>query len=309
LRGENCLYHVMSRGNDRKRIFLKHRDYERFLEYVLAAKDRFRFFLYAFCLMPNHYHLLLETALPNISSLMQYINGSYTTYHNTKYRRCGHLFQGRFKSIVVDKDHYFLELSRYIHLNPVRDKIVSLPDQYLWSSYRGYIHGKDKYVDLEKVERYLPLSRQSYKRFVLDGIDEGLDPLENVYAGFLLGSPSFIKAQLRHLGNQIKSKEVSHRAEMSRDPITEQAIIKAVARRFKITLESLLKEKSRPMRARQIAIYLLRRYSTLTNREIGEKFGLGHSAVSKAGLHIERLIAHNTGLRRKVEQIISNFEV
>ena len=303
------MYHVMSRGNDRKRIFLKHRDYERFLEYVLAAKDRFRFFLYAFCLMPNHYHMLLETVLPNISSLMQYINGSYTTYHNTKYQRCGHLFQGRFKSIIVDKDRYFVELTRYIHLNPVRDKIVSLPDQYAWSSYRGYIYGKDKYVDLEEIKRYVSMSRQTYKRFVLDGMDKEVDPLEKTYAGFLLGTPSFIKAKLRHLDSQIKSEEVSHRAAMKRDPSTEQAIVKSVAKRFKVTLESLYKDKSRPLTARQIAIYLLRRYSTLTNREIGKKFGIGHSAVSKAGLHIERLMVHNLGLKREIEQIISNFEV
>ena len=309
LRGENCCYHVMSRGNDRKRIFLKQRDYEKFMEYVIVAKDKFRFYLYAFCLMPNHYHLLLETTLPNISALMQYINGSYTTYHNTKYQRCGHLFQGRFKSIVVDKDRYFLELSRYIHLNPVRDKMVNLADEYVWSSYPEYVSGKSKYIDRTEVDRYLPIGRQRYRRFVMEGMDKELDPLENVYAGFLLGSSRFIKEKLRDLNIQIKSDDVSHRRALRRNALTEKAVIAAVAKRFKMSMEELCASRSRPIRAKQIAIYLLRRHTALTNREIGEKFGMGHSAVSKAGLYIEQLIARDKGMRRMVEKVISNFEV
>jgi len=94
----------MSRGDDRKKIYQISGDYNKFMDYIVKAKERFQFSLYAYCLMANHFHLLLETMLPNISRIMHYINGSYTTYYNIRHRRTGHLFQGGFKSIVVDTE-------------------------------------------------------------------------------------------------------------------------------------------------------------------------------------------------------------
>src|SRR3989339_2220513 len=101
LQSEDCFYHITSRGDDRKRIFLSERDYHKFIEYISYAKAKYKFHVYAYCLMPNHYHLLLETTQANISKIMHYLNGSYTMYYNIKRKRSGHLFQGRFKSIVV----------------------------------------------------------------------------------------------------------------------------------------------------------------------------------------------------------------
>ena len=102
LQSEDCFYHITSRGDDRKKIFISEYDFTKFLEYLSVAKTKFKFYVYGYCLMSNHYHLLLETTQPNISKIMHYINGSYTTYYNIKRRRSGHVFQGRFKSIVVD---------------------------------------------------------------------------------------------------------------------------------------------------------------------------------------------------------------
>jgi REP element-mobilizing transposase RayT len=99
--------------------------------------------IHVYCIMDNHYHLLLETPSGNLSKIMAYINGAYTTYFNTKRQRCGHLFQGRFKAILVEAVEYAKELSRYIHLNPARAKMTELPEDYKWSSYSFYI-GKDK---------------------------------------------------------------------------------------------------------------------------------------------------------------------
>ena len=108
LQGENCLYHITSRGDDRKKIFISDHDFNKFLEYLLIAKDKYKFHLFAYCLMSNHYHLFIETLEPNLSKIMQYINTSYTVYYNTKRKKTGHLFHGRFKSIMVDGDSYFL---------------------------------------------------------------------------------------------------------------------------------------------------------------------------------------------------------
>lgn len=308
LRSENCLYHIMSRGDDRKRIYTGSRDYEKFMGYVIQAKERYRFYLYAYCLMPNHFHLLLETRLPNISAIMHYIKGAYTVFYNLRHQRCGHLFQGRFKSIVVDKDAYFLELSRYIHLNPVRTGIVAEPHEYHWSSYHGYTGGKDAYIDIEQVKGYLNKNHDDYRRFVLEGIRNPCNPMRDVYAGFLLGSTPFIKVRLKDLSRQVTSDDIAHKTAMQDDKARSEAIIVAVTHHFRVALDELKSCRTRPFRARQILVYLLRKYTGLTNREIGEVVGMRFSAVSKAGLQIERLMAVDKKINFDVKKIISNFE-
>jgi len=117
---EGGLYHVTARGNAGADIYLEDSDRERFLEILGNSVERFRWICHAYCLMDSHYHLLVETPEPNLSRGMQYLNGVYTQWFNRQRRRYGHLFQGRFKSVVVEKESYLLELARYIVLNPVR---------------------------------------------------------------------------------------------------------------------------------------------------------------------------------------------
>ena len=113
-----AFYHVTSRGNERKNIYKSKRDREKFLEYLGEAHERYGAIIHAYCLMTNHYHLLIETPDANLPQIMKHLNSSYTTYFNVKRKRFGHLFQGRYKAFLVYKDDYALELSRYIHLNP-----------------------------------------------------------------------------------------------------------------------------------------------------------------------------------------------
>ena len=127
-----AFYHITSRGNERKNIFKSQRDREQFLIYLESATERYGAKIHVYCLMSNHYHLLLETPLANLSQIMRHINGAYTTYFNIKRERAGHLFQGRYKAILVEMDEYAQELSRYIHLNPVRAGIAEMPEQYPW---------------------------------------------------------------------------------------------------------------------------------------------------------------------------------
>lgn len=119
-----AFYHITARGNDCKAVFKSKRDREKFLEYLETANERYNAVIHAFRMMDNHYHLLLETPSGNLSQIMRHINGAYTTYFNVKRARSGHLFQGRYKAILVERDEYAKELSRYIHLNPVRAKLV-----------------------------------------------------------------------------------------------------------------------------------------------------------------------------------------
>ena len=133
-----AFYHITSRGNERKDVFKSKSDKEKFLEYLESAVLRYKGVIHIYCMMSNHYHLLLETPSGILSQIMRHINGAYTNYFNKKRNRSGHLFQGRYKGVLVDIDEYAQELSRYIHLNPVRANMVEAPEQYAWSSYRYY---------------------------------------------------------------------------------------------------------------------------------------------------------------------------
>ena len=133
-----AIYHVTSRGNERKAVYKSQRDREKFISYLESATERYEAVIHVYCLMDNHYHLLIETPAGNLSQIMHHVNRVYTTYFNTKRSRAGHLFQGRYKAILIDADEYAKELSRYIHLNPVRAGIAETPTEYKWSSCQYY---------------------------------------------------------------------------------------------------------------------------------------------------------------------------
>lgn len=307
IQGENCVYHITSRGDGRKPIFHKDQDYLKFLEYLKKSKDKFKFYLYAYCLMPNHYHLFIETTLANLSRVMHYINTSYTVYHNVKYSKCGHLFQGRYKSILVEADSYFLELSRYIHLNPVRARIVSKPGDYKWSSYDEYM-GKAGFsmVDKEKLSRYLKISRQEYEKFTLDGIGLEGSPLDSVYAGFMLGSEKFIKDTIADLKIDIENKDFSHKKNIqSHDP---KEIISSVEGYYHIERDTLRRSFNKPSLAKKVAIYLLKTLTAMSNKEIGDEFGISYSAVSKASGDVERLVGEDRKVAEDVRRMVSRFK-
>src|SRR5690242_1305208 len=134
-----ALYHVISRGIERRDLFRDDRDRERYLSILERSVERFRFRLYAYCLMGNHIHLALETGKIPLSRVMRSINTSYAGYFNVRHKRSGYLFQGRYKAFLVDKDEYLLSLIRYIHLNPVRAGIADRPEAYEWSSHRAFL--------------------------------------------------------------------------------------------------------------------------------------------------------------------------
>ena len=130
-----ALYHVTARGNAKANIFLNEDDFNDFLTILCKVTKRYHLILHCYCLMHNHYHLLLETPEGNLSQGVRQLNGTYTQQFNKKYKRVGHLFQGRFKSILIEKENYLLELSRYIALNPLRSNIVKDPKDWPYSSY------------------------------------------------------------------------------------------------------------------------------------------------------------------------------
>ena len=282
---EGAFYHVTSRGNDRNRIFFNKTDYEKFKAYLEEGINKFGYRLHAYVLMSNHYHLLLETPNANLSKIMHYLNGSYTAYINKKRDRSGHLFQGRFKAILIQKDSYLLELSRYIHLNPVKAGMVEKPQDYIYSSYKSYIEVKeDSIVNRELILSMISKKRKEafskYRAFV-EGvkIDELENPLRDIYGGFILGSKSFIKQTLDLLDDiRLDNRDISHR-KMLRNTIEPEDVIKNVSKYLSVPVHDLFKMKGE---IRGILVYMLKTNTDMTNTEIGKLFdGLSYSAVSQ----------------------------
>ncbi len=166
-----AIYHIIQRGNNLQNIFREDSDYRWFLKTVEEIKREMAFKVHLYVLMDNHYHMTIEATKNHISGIMHSINSIYAIRFNKKYQQGGHLFQGRFKGILVDKDSYLLELGRYIHLNPVKAGLVKKPEDYNWSSYRAYGYKKeDPLVDSElTLSQFRSVSQdenEGYKDFV-----------------------------------------------------------------------------------------------------------------------------------------------
>ena len=198
---EGAFYHVMARGNARQDIFLNDGDRQAFLENLGRVSQRFDWSIWAWCLMDNHYHLLIETRQPTLSKGMREVNGVYTQGFNRRYRRVGHVLQGRYKAILVDQDTYLLELARYIVLNPVRAGLVQNSGESAWSSYRA-VMGKVPAPDWLPVDDILAMfhsqrgpARRAYARFITDGINAD-DPHDEMQRAGILGGERFMERVL-----------------------------------------------------------------------------------------------------------------
>ena len=204
-----AIYHLTSRGNARQKIFLGDSDRELFLNTLAHVVSRYRWICHAYCLMPNHYHLLVETPKANLSIGMRQLNGLYTQRFNRRHHRVGHLFQGRFKGILVEKESYLLELCRYIVLNPLRIKSPMSPTHWRWSSYRATA-GLAIVPELLSTDWVLGqfaksrrLAEKRYREFVKDGAASR--PWDELTGQIYLGSEKFIE---RHSAKEEKLKEI-----------------------------------------------------------------------------------------------------
>ena len=229
------LYHVIVRGNQRRKTFRTDVDYKAYLDRLEKYRAQCQVRIYAYCLMPNHVHLLVETGNTPLARFMQGVQQSYTQYFNLRYRKVGHLFQGRYKAIICERDKYLLALVRYIHLNGVRAKLAGRPEQYLHSGHRSYLrNGTDRIVDTTPILKLLG-GKKGYERFVLEGIGE--EHNEAYYA---------VEDQ-RFLGGEGFGEEISRDGEVLAAPKRKKAIetvFKEVARRVAAAPE-LLRSKDR----------------------------------------------------------------
>lgn len=192
-----AVYHVTGRGNARQAIVADDGDRAQFLALLGHVVDRYGWRCYAYCLMDNHYHLLLETPQPNLSQGMRHLNGLYTQAYNRRHRRVGHLFQGRFKAILVEKEAHLLELCRYVVLNPVRAHRVPHPQRWAWSSYRATAGKSEAPAWLttewvwEQFGQRVRSAQEHYRAFVAEGIGRP-SPWEQVTGQIYLGGAAFV---------------------------------------------------------------------------------------------------------------------
>lgn len=307
---EGAFYHITSRGNERKRIFYSKSDYEKFKSYLRNGVEKFAFRLHSYVLMSNHYHLLIETLKANLSKILHYINTSYSNYFNIKENRIGHLFQGRYHAILIDSENYLLEVSRYLHLNPVRANVVKKPEDYPYSSYNSYLSENKKNMVfcnliLETIGGDIPgkYSIQRYKEYVEYSIGKELEsPFEKVTAGIILGSKKFVSKTRQ----KIKQENLNKKGIANRKPLKSLIEVEDI---FNTTCEYFHTEKNeilskRNRKYKYIVIYLLKKYTDLTNERIGNLFGnLSYSAVSKGNLRFVQRLEEDSMLRKDVEEI------
>ena len=266
-----AVYHITSRGNAGNNIYRDDQDRKTFLNVLTEVVKKCNWYCLAYCLMGNHYHLLIETPEANLSCGMRQLNGIYTQKYNRRHRNVGHVFQGRFKSILVDKENYLLELSRYIVLNPVRAKLVESPEQWPWGSYRAT-------AGLIKAPEYLlvdwilgmfgtnrQLAQKHYQQFVRQGIN-GKSPIDELQEQIILGDKAFVEK----IQEMIKDKE---------DIVEIPRIQRFAGRQSLEELFSDAAELTKELRNKKISRAHLEYGYTL--KEIADLIGVHYTTVSK----------------------------
>jgi len=280
------LYHVITRGNNRRQIFNRAADYEKFLSLLAKQKRLLPFFLYAYCLMTNHVHLLIERQADDVGRIMQRVLTGYSQYYNRRHQRSGHLVQGRYKATLCQSERYLTELVRYIHLNPVRAGIVNRPEQYQYSSHRAYL-GLEvaEIVDVDPVLRHFGARREraraAYREFVDAGIKQG--HREEFYVSDddrILGSEEFVDATIHRFGETPLVAAGQRQGEL--DKFDAEALIEAIESVCGVSrLEFCGPGKSSSTIAAKELFVLISREVGASPKLLSEISGMSYSAVSR----------------------------
>jgi REP element-mobilizing transposase RayT len=301
-----CLYHVMSRTNSGDIAFPGDKERSRFLFYLKKYLNLFHFRLHAFCLMPTHFHLLMESReVAGLSEMMRRLLTAFTIFYNRRYERHGHLFQGRFKSLVVDKAGYLLSLSRYIHLNPENAANPISAEKYPGSSLRYYLHGNDpSWLYTREILAWFNNERFRYAEYMREGLKE--DYASDIYQQRFIGGKSFAKRIQQRIAKQERQKEKNEIAEggHAEDWMKKaEQILSSVGKFYGITDKRIRRSarlRGKMADARSIAVYLLRETIPWSYREIADYFALG--SINSVKHHLKR-VAEISQLRKTAETI------
>ena len=306
----DALWHVTSRGNERRDIFRDDDDREEFLSTLARTVAMFRWRLYAWVLMNNHYHLLLETPEPNLSRGMRQLNGIYTQRFNRRHGRSGHLMQGRFKGILVEKEAHLLELCRYVVLNPVRAGAARSARDWRWSSYRATagLESAPEWLDADAVLSLLssrrPLAEGRYREFVSDGLRSPYAPWQALTHQILLGGEAFVGKAERWMAGRESLPEIPRRQRLVRRPSLEQ-MAAAAARVFAVPATDVRRKRGGPVR---LALALAaRREAALPLQAIGAFLGIRSWSASHMATAAEQLAKKDAAFRRTLEALLGEI--
>ncbi|MCX5895503.1 MAG: transposase [Proteobacteria bacterium] len=310
-----ALYHVLSRGNEQRSIVLDDEDRRQFLSLVGKMCERFSMEVFAYVLMDNHYHLLLRTQQANLSKGMQWLGVTYTRQFNLKYKRSGHLFQGRFKCFLIENDAYLMQLSYYVHRNPVRAGIVKRLADYRWSSYATYAYGKDKPEWLKDEVILSQLGgrnkRAAYRKAVQQYAQEERRIWEDVRHGLFMGTDDFIKRiKAKHLTKEPHPEIPQQRRRKKEGELRE--VVRSATRVLGCEEHELTgrgRTKNKTLLHRDLIIYFLWDMGIFTNSEIGELFGLSYSAVSRRAAMVNDRIAKDPAIKKQADKLKSQIKM
>lgn len=310
----DAVYHVTCRGNERKNIFQEDEDRKTFLRILSQSLNIYSVKLYAFVLMDNHFHLLLETPLGNLGEFMRHFNITYTGFFNRRHRRVGHLYQGRYKSILVEREAYLSILSRYIHLNPIRVKKLGKSSDrkkleyllsYPWSSLPGYI---DKRRREGMIDYKLVLAdyggdtekgRKAYQVQLGADISEELDVKSDIFGQSILGGEEFIHWINEKFLEEKDPREIPSAGEIKRYR-QKEAILALIEKETGKDLDSIRREKDD---LRRIAMDILYRYGGLKGPEIGALMGVGYTSVSQERKRLRDRLAQDPILDKMIKRL------
>jgi REP-associated tyrosine transposase len=301
-------YHVMNRGAGHKAIYSHDGHRHIFLELLREINQMFSVETHAYCLMDNHYHLLLRTPLANLGRAMRHLNGVYTQRYNKSEKTDGSLFRGRYKAILVDADAYLLQVGRYIHRNPLEAQIVTQLADYPWSSYGVYMD-KDKCPSWLEVKQTLDMigQRNRYKRyrlFVESGNDDETKAFyEKKKIPPVLGHDAFIRDKMQAVIPDVETPD----SRVMHQSLSLEQLVEIVARCYKIPVQSIHRStrgRGQENLARSMAMYLSRKTLGRSLETIALYFGLSHyGSVSGANRRFEMRLEGDDALRRQLLRI------
>ena len=307
-------YHVMNRARRGQALFPDKADLETFLDILKETASMFNLNVSAFCLMPNHYHLLVQTPDANLARCMRHINGVYTQRYNIRNNCDGTLFRGRYKSILVEADSYLLELVRYIHRSPLRAGMARKVNRYTWSSHRGYLSDAQKWEWLHKdfvlgmLAKYKAVQKRKYRQFVeMADSEELISAFEKRNLPSMLGGKKFIARVKERFFNGTIDRDAPQSKTLAPD---RQAIIKAVCEFYGVTEKNLaVLRRGIENEPRDVAIYLLRTVRGDPLMRIGHEFGMTqYSSVSSAVGRIKEKRKSNRPFVKKLNTLMESIK-
>jgi putative transposase len=308
---EGAWYHVMNRGLNHQLIYLKDAHYQAFLELLADIHQQFCVQIHAYCLMDNHYHLLLHTPLGNLSRAMRHLDGLYTQKFNKSENRDGPLFRGRYKSILIDNDSYLLQLSRYIHLNPIAAQLVTHAEDYRYSSYKAYLQRTTcpAWLYCDEVLAFFSKNEaaEQYKNFTQEGVDqEILEVFSKMCLPSILGNESFVnRIKNSKIPRPINDPEIPAAKILNNLPNLDM-ILQHIINHYGLERTDIMRRGNRAAKnhIRNLIIYFLSTYFDFKLQDIAEQIGgTSYNGISKVKRRMHSVVESNPSYQEELEKL------